>query len=214
MMTVADACIHPYPEGNSSLRRMAVEARELGFDTIVVPDAVTLTCPGVRIIPASIIRAESVRTVSGRLSRYNDGKSLVMVEAGENGFNRAVLNIRGVHVLRALHLARKQSFDHICARIAAERGIAVDIDISPLIHTSGPSRQRVLVRFAELIRLHDRYRFFLTVSSNARSVLHLRSANDIVLLCSLFGMEEDDVCEALSTVGNLIAPEGPVRVVS
>ena len=214
LMTVADACVHPYRDGNSSLRRMAVEARELGFDTLVVPGAAPLTVAGVRIIPAVIISGESVRTVSGRLSKCGDGQSLVMVEAGEKGFNRAVLNLRGVHVLRGLHRTRKQSFDHVCARSAAERSIAVDIDISPLIHITGTPRQRALGRFAELMRLHNRYRFLLTVSSNARSVLHLRSVDDIVLLCSLFGMEEGDAWEALATAGHLIAPAGPVRVVS
>jgi ribonuclease P/MRP protein subunit RPP1 len=193
---------------------MAVEARELGFDTIVVPDAAPLTYGGVRVIPAALFSGESVRTISGRLRKYGDGQSLIMVDAGENSYNRAVLNLKGVQVLRNISLARKQSFDHICARIAAERGTAVDLDLFPIIHTTGTSRQRVLARFGELIRLHSRYRFPLTISSNARSVLQLRSVDEIVLLCSLFGMGEDDVRAALATAGELLSPPGPVRVVS
>jgi ribonuclease P/MRP protein subunit RPP1 len=212
-MTVADACIHPYPGGDSSLRRMAVEARDLGFDTIVVPDATALTYSGVRVIPAVLIVEEGVRAVSGQLRKRGGGQSLVMVNAGENGFNRAVMNLKGVHVLRNLYLTRKQSFNHICARQAADRGVAIDLDLYPVIHAAGRTRQRVLVRFGELIRLYSRYRFPLTISSNARSVLDLRSVEEITLLCSLFGMEEDDVQAALSTAGSLMNPPGPVRVV-
>jgi len=212
-MTVADACIHPYPEGDSSLRRIAVEAGELGFDTIVVPDGAPLISSGVRVIPAVLIVEESVRAVSGQLRKRGDGQSLVMVNAGENGFNRAVMNLKGVHVLRNLHLTRKHSFNHICARQAADRGVAIDLDLYPVIHAAGRTRQRVLVRFGELIRLYSRYRFPLTISSNARSVLDLRSVEEITLLCSLFGMEEDDVQAALSTAGCLMNPPGPVRVV-
>jgi ribonuclease P/MRP protein subunit RPP1 len=212
-MTVADACIHPYPEGDSSLRRIAVEAGELGFDTIVVPDGAPLISSGVRVIPAVLIVEESVRAVSGQLRKRGGGQSLVMVNAGENGFNRAVMNLKGVHVLRNLYLTRKQSFNHICARQAADRGVAIDLDLYPVIHAAGRTRQRVLVRFGELIRLYSRYRFPLTISSNARSVLDLRSVEEITLLCSLFGMEEDDVQAALSTAGSLMNPPGPVRVV-
>lgn len=212
-MTVADTCIHPYPAGDSSLRRMAIEAGELGFDTIVVPDGLPIISCGVRVIPAALIAEESVRAVSGQIKKRGNGQSLVMVNAGENGFNRAVLNLKGVHVLRNLHLTRKQSFDHICARLAADRGVAVDLDLYPVIHAAGRTRQRVLVRFGELIRIYSRYRFPLTISSNARSVLDLRSVEEIILLCSLFGMEEDDVQAALSTVGGLMNPPGPVRVV-
>lgn len=212
-MTVADACLHPWPAGDSSLRRMAVEAKELGFDTMVVPDAAPQIYRGVRIIPAAILEGESVRAVSGRLRKAADGTSLIMVNAGENGFNRAVLGLKGVHVLRNLSRTRKQSFDHICARLAAERGIAIDLDLSPLIHTAGSARQRVLVRSGELVRLYSRYRFPLTISSNARSILDLRSADEIILICSLFGLEEDDVHAALSAPEYLLAPPGPVRVV-
>jgi ribonuclease P/MRP protein subunit RPP1 len=212
-MTVADACIHPYPEGDSSLRRMAVEAGELGFDTIVVPDGAPLISSGVRVIPAVLIVEESVRAVSGQLRKRGNGQSLVMVNAGENGFNRAVLNLKGVHVLRNLHLTRKQSFNHICARQAADRRVAIDLDLFPVIHAAGRTRQRVLVRFGELIRLYSRYRFPLTISSNARSVLDLRSVEEITLICSLFGMEEDDVRASLSTPGGLMNPPAPVRVV-
>ncbi len=212
-MTVADACLHPYPGGDSSLRRMAAEAGELGFDTIVVPDATPHSFSGVRIIPATILTGESIRAVSAGLRNVAGGKSLIMVNAGENGFNRSVLGLKGVHVLRNLSQTRKQSFDHICARFAAERGIAVDLDLYPVIHNEGSSRQRVLVRFGELIRLHSRHLFPLTISSNARSILDLRSVDEIVLICSLFGMEEDDVHAALSTTGYLLAPPGPVQVV-
>jgi ribonuclease P/MRP protein subunit RPP1 len=211
-MTIADACIHPYPEGDSSLRRMAVEAGELGFDSIVVPDGTPLIYSGVRVIPAVLIAEETVRAVSGQLRKRGNGQSLVMVNAGENGFNRAVLNLKGVHMLRNLHLTRKQSFNHVCARQAADRGVAIDLDLYPVIHAAGRTRQRVLVRFGELIRLYSRYRFPLTISSNARSVLDLRSVEEITLLCSLFGMEEDDVQAALTTVGGLLNPPGPVRV--
>jgi ribonuclease P/MRP protein subunit RPP1 len=212
-MTVADACIHPYPEGDSSLRRMAVEAGELGFDSIVVPDGTSFIYSGVRVIPAVLIAEESVRAVSGQLRKRGGGQSLVMVNAGENGFNRAVLNLKGVHMLRNLYLTRRQSFNHVCARLAADRGVAIDLDLYPVIHAAGRTRQRVLVRFGELIRLYSRYRFPLTISSNARSVLDLRSVEEITLLCSLFGMEEDDVRAALTTVGGLLNPPGPVRVV-
>ncbi|NYT07131.1 MAG: ribonuclease P [Methanomicrobiales archaeon] len=213
-MTVADTCLHPYPGGDSSLRRMAIEARELGFDTIVVPVATPHIASGVRVIPAAIIDGENIRAVSSRLRKVTDRNSLVMVNAGENGFNRAVMNLKGVHVLRNLSLTRKRSFDHICARLALERGIAVDIDLYPVIHTAGTSRQRILVRYGELISLHSRYPFPMTISSNARSVLDLRSVDEIILLCSLFGMAEDDVHAALSTAGDLLAPSGPVTVVS
>ncbi len=212
-MTTTDACLHPYPEGNSSLRRMAFEARALGFDSIVVPGAPSLEYYGVRVIPAILVAELNPRIISGLIRVNGEKRSLVVVNAGENGFNRSVLNLKGIHILRHVYKTRKNSFDHVSARLAAERGVAVDIDLYPIIHSSGLSRQRVMQRYQDLVTLYGRYRFPLTLSSNACSILDLRSVEEICLLCGLFGMEEDDVRAELGTAGSLLNKKGPVTVV-
>jgi len=213
-MTTTDACLHPYPDGNSSLRRMALEAGALGFDSIVVPDAPPQEYFGVRVIPAILIAELNPRVISGLIRANGQKQPLVMVNAGENGFNREILNLKGIHILRQVHKTRKNSFDHVSARLAAERGVAVDIDLSPIIHSSGLSRQRVMQRYNDLVTLFNRYRFSLTLSSNACSILDLRSVEEICLLCGLFSLEEDDVREGLGTAGSLLDQKGPVTVVT
>jgi len=213
-MTTTDACIHPYPDGNSSLRRMALDAGALGFDSIVVPDAPSLEYYGVQVIPAVLIADPNPRVIPGLIRTNGEKRALVMVNAGENGFNRAILNLKGIHILRHVHKTRKNSFDHVSARLAVERGVAVDLDLFPIIHDSGLSRQRVMQRYRDLITLYNRYRFPLTLSSNACSILDLRSVDEICLLCGLFGIEEDDARAELGTAGSLLNQKGPVTVVS
>ena len=213
-MTTTDACLHPYPDGNSSLRRMALEAGALGFDSIVVPDALPQEYFGVRVIPAILIAELNPRVISGLIRANGQKQPLVMVNAGENGFNREILNLKGIHILRQVHKIRKNSFDHVSARLAAERGVAVDIDLYPIIHSSGLSRQRVMQRYNDLVTLFNRYRFSLTLSSNACSILDLRSVEEICLLCGLFSLDEDDVHAGLGTAGSLLDQKGPVTVVT
>jgi len=213
-MTTTDACLHPYPDGNSSLRRMALEAGALGFDSIVVPDALPQEYFGVRVIPAILIAELNPRVISGLIRANGQKQPLVMVNAGENGFNREILNLKGIHILRQVHKTRKNSFDHVSARLAAERGVAVDIDLYPIIHSSGLSRQRVMQRYNDLVTLFNRYRFPLTLSSNACSILDLRSVEEICLLCGLFSLDEDDVHAGLGTAGSLLDQKGPVTVVT
>jgi ribonuclease P/MRP protein subunit RPP1 len=208
-----DTCVHPYPEGNTTLRRMALEAGALGFDSIVAPVSRESFYQGVRIIPSVLITEPDFRKISGLIKKRGKEGSLMMVNAGENGFNRGVLNMKGLHILRHLHKTQKNSFDHIAARYAADNRVAIDIDLYPLIHTCGVSRQKVLHRYLDIITLWSRYRFPLTLSSNAYSWLDLRSVDEISLLCGLFGMDEQDVIGALGTVDDLLIPPGPVREV-
>lgn len=208
-----DACIHPYPAGSDSVRRMAVEAGALGFAGVVVPGAEPGEYRGVRIIPAVIISEPDIRRVIVQIRKHGSGGALILVDAGDIGFNRAVLNHKGLHGLRRIHRTPKNAFDHVSARLAGEQGIAVDIDLSPILQEKGIVRQKVLNRYIDLMKLHSRFHFPLTVSSNACSVLDLRSPGEIGLICTLFGMEKDDTDRALQTAWNLLAPRDSVMVV-
>jgi ribonuclease P/MRP protein subunit RPP1 len=213
-MIATDGLVHPYPNGDSSLRRMALEARELGFDSIVATewdhcDGV----PGIVVTPGVLISANTVRGVISQLKRTGDANSLVLVNAGDNAFNRSVLSLKGIHILRNLHTTHKHSFDHITGRMAAEKGVAVDLDLRPLIHLRGNIRQKVLYRYQDLVRLQDRFGFPLTLSSNALSVLDQRSVRDMMHLTALFGLDKGRAGEALGTIGRLLSPERAVRVV-
>jgi ribonuclease P/MRP protein subunit RPP1 len=212
-MITTDGLVHPYPDGDSTIRRMALEARELGFDSIVTTHASLCEMEGVRVIPGVVISAPAVRGVISIINQAKGENRLVLVDAGENVFNRSVISLKGVHILRNLHKTSRHSFDHVTARIAAEKGVAIDLNLRPLIHLRGSIRQKVLQCYQDIVKLQKHYEFPVTISSNARSVLDQRSTRDMLLICALFGMEDAGVDEALSTIGRFLSPELPVRVI-
>jgi ribonuclease P/MRP protein subunit RPP1 len=213
-MIATDAAVHPYPSGDSSLRRMVLTARELGFDSMVaIGGGVEEEIDGVWVLCGVVLSSDNIQDIRGQIRKAGDRKALVMVNAGDYTFNRAILHIKGVHVIRHIERTHKKSFDHIMARMAAERSIAIDIDLQPVIHLRGYPRQKVLQRYRDLIRLHSRFGFPVTISSNAHSVLDQRSVRDLVLLCSLFDMEKEQVNEALAAIGKLRSGRRTVEVV-
>ena len=50
-MKITDACVYPYPVGDSSVRRFAIEARSFGYDSIVTADTPAGEVCGVTVIP-------------------------------------------------------------------------------------------------------------------------------------------------------------------
>jgi len=209
-MPLIDGCIHPYPAGDSSLRRMAIEARELGFDQVVATGG-TGEVPGV--LHGTIISAPSVKEVVSALQGIPRGEAVVMVTAGDLAFNRAVIGLRGVRVVKGVQRSPREAFNHVAAREAEAKGVAVELDLSPLAEGRGLPRQRVIARYRELLQLHRRYRFPFTLASNARSILGQRSVRDMVLLSRLFGMEEAEAMAALSSLDTILAGRSPVQVV-
>lgn len=214
-MELTDACVYPYPAGDASVRRMALTARELGFDSIVgIGESVGGEYAGVRILQGAVIREQAIKDVIPAVKRAESRADVVFVCAGDVTFTRTLSSLPGVGVITGIHLARRPGFDHVAAKSAAVKGIAVEITLVPLLQLRGHARQRVLQCYADILRLQRRYRFPLVIASGARSVLEQRSVRAVCGLCSLFGMREEEVVAALGNTGRIVEAAGPVEVIS
>ena len=213
-MKITDACVYPYPCGDSSVRRMALEAKALGFDRLVAADTPSGVFYGIEIYSGILIRDTAIRDLMSHIKRERNNEAVVSVQAGDNGFNRSVINLKGVHILRGLHSADKNAFDHVAAKMAADNRVAIDLDLSPLISGRGFTRQRVMHRYRDILVLKRRFEFPITLSSHARSILDMRAVREITGLCSLIGMDIPDVEMAFFGVDMITAPPNPaVKVI-
>jgi ribonuclease P/MRP protein subunit RPP1 len=214
-MKITDAAVFPYPCGDTSVRRMAIEAGSLGFDSLVAMDTPAGTCAGVDILSGIIIQDSPMRDVIGRVKRAKDSDTVISVAARDNGFNRAVLGLKGVHILRGIHTAEKNAFDHVTAKMAADNNVAIDLDLSVLIAARGIARQRAVHQYRDILIFERRFEFPVSLSSYARSYLDLRAVREITGICSLTGMDIGDVEKALDAVGRVTTPPlSAVRVIS
>lgn len=213
-MKFTDAAVCPFPNGDSSVRRLALEAAALGFDSLVAFDTPSAMYGDVEVRRGLFIQNAGMKDVIAQVKRANDPGTVVSVKAGDAGFNRGVVGFRGVHILRGIHAAEKNAFDHVTAKMAADNRVAVDIDLSCLISARGIARQKAIQRYRDVMVLEQRFEFPLTLSSYARSVLDMRAVREISGLCTLVGMDLPDVEKALAGVGRVTAPLEPaVKVV-
>lgn len=213
-MKITDAAVFPYPCGDTSVRRFALEAEALGFDSLVAVDTPPSRVGGIEVLTGVIIRGPAIKDVIADVKRVRDTRAVISVVAGDGGFNRAVTGIKGVHILRGIHAADKNAFDHVTAKMAADNGVAVDIDLSALITLRSVARQKAINRYRDILVLQHRFDFPLTLSTYARSALDLRAVREISGLCSLIAMDLPDVEQALAGVGTVTAPAVPaVRVI-
>ena len=137
-----------------------------------------------------------------------------MVEAGDNGFNRAILGVKGLHVLTGIHNADRHAFDHVTAKMAADNGIAIDISLVPVIQKRGVYRQKALHRYRDILMLSRKYSFPLILSTHATSVLDMRSVREISGLATLIGLDLTEIEKALAFAGTATSGTKPVRAIT
>ena len=213
-MKITDAAVWPYPAGDSSVRRLALEARELGFDSIVAIDTLPSVYDSVEILSGILVREGGMKEVMSRLKRARGTPAVLSVQAGDAGFNRAVVGIRGVHILRGINAADRTASITSLRRWRRTTGWQ---SISTSRRSSlpgGSPGQRAFQRYRDVMVLQNRFEFPLTVSSNARSVLDLRATREVSGLLSLLDMDLPVIERALNGVSEVTTPMQPsVRVI-
>jgi ribonuclease P/MRP protein subunit RPP1 len=214
-MKITDAAVFPYPSGDTSVRRLALEAKTLGFDSLVAMDTPAGSFDGIEVLSGIILQDAPMREVIARVKRVMHSGTVVSVSARDNGFNRAAIGLKGVHILRGIQAADKTAFDHVTAKMAADNNVAIDLDLSVLIAARGIARQRAIHRYRDVLTFERRFEFPVSLSSYARSYLDLRAVREITGLCSLIGMDIDRVEKAFDAVGRVTTPPAPaVRVIA
>ena len=215
-MQCIDGCVFPFPAGSHSIARIISELKVLGFTGAAICDS-----PGNKrvqtdflVFPSRYIKELTIRDIQKEIQMASREGALCQVRAGEGGINRTILTTPGVHMLCDLHNAPKNSFDRVCAQIAAEKNIAIDIRISPLRELRGVSRQRVIRQYEEILLLQNRYEFPLTISSGARSPYDMRSPRAITALLSEIGMDKNLIERSFATIPELMSGYSPVRRIS
>lgn len=215
-MVYGDACVIPFPKGDTTVRRLAYELWIRGI-TFAFADGIhsqqTFSFSdknAVSLFPIVFLKG-TYREIQNTVRDKKVQGVLNYVPVSDNKFTRTVLSQPVVFGLYDYHISPRDGFDRVCARMAEERGVAVDISVRPIIMSRGWERQKILRRYEELIRLWHRYRFPILISTHAQTVTDIRSPQALISLCSLFGLDKRETQEIISSLPNLIHPEKLVR---
>ena len=208
-----DGCIFPCPIGKFSVSLAVSELKELGFTGAVFIESKTqiVARNDFNLYPASYVTSPGIREIQKEIQGASRLGRLCMVRAGESTVNRSILTYPGVHILCDLHNAPKNAFDRVCAQIASERGVAVDLRLRPLWEQRGTARQRVIRLYEEIFLLHKRYGFPMTISSGAQTITDIRSFRSMEILLNEIGMDQKMIQASWETVPDLIRGVKPVR---
>jgi len=216
LMQYIDGCILLFQSGTCSVSRAESELKELGYTGMVACGVrpKNSSSSDFKIIPARYIKGSNFKNLQKEIQNPVEKDLYCMVQSGENGLNRSLLSLPGIHTLCDLHNAPKNAFDRFCAHLAAERNIALDIRVKPLWELRGVPRQRVIRVYEELLLLQNRYEFPLTISSGAQTLFDLRSSRAVNALLTEIGMDNDLINRSFASLPGLLEKRSSVQEIS
>jgi len=198
-------CVKVYPEGSSSISRMALTARNLGYKGIIIcncdPSRIFMQnaakmVKGIEIAIGAEVVASNSRALKSRVGALRTRYPFLMVHAAADETIRIAsedpnldLLVYPCDVRRPLAIATAKS--------AKDNQVSIGFDLSPLIRLRGSHRARWLQAVSQNLKLVRKFELSAIITTGARSHLDLRSPRDLAALAEVAGFLPEEAKEAL-----------------
>ncbi|MFB6300501.1 MAG: RNase P subunit p30 family protein [Halobacteriales archaeon] len=204
--------VHAVPVGTSTVARMAATATAYGFDGVIVrdrPDHAADYLPerireeyGIDLVDGIEITVDDPSQASGYVGNYRPKRTIVLVQGGSPAINRFAVQQEQVDVLTR-PLAGTGEIDDALVKAAAENGVRIEIDLGPVLRSTGGSRVEAIRSLRTLTTLVDHYETPFVVSAVPASHLQLRTPRELRAIGDVIGVSAEMIEAGLAEWGVL-----------
>ncbi|MDP3728950.1 MAG: RNase P subunit p30 family protein [bacterium] len=126
-------------------------------------------------------------------------KELVIVQGGDDTFNRLALSSKYVDILLDPHLGQRKDFmhqrnsglNHVLCALAREHSVAIGFSFSSILHSL--QRAKDLGRVIQNIHLCRKYKIPMVIGSFAKDAWDIRNEKDLQAFFKVLGMTGKEV---------------------
>ena len=203
--------VSAYPDGESTVSRLALAAREHGYGGITVRErtgneraaydpAAVGDRYGIDVVDGVEIRADSPQSASASIETVRSSHTLVIIRGSET-LNRFVAEQPRVDVLS--RPMADGDVDHVTVKAAVHNGVRLEFDFDAVLRTQGGRRVRALSALRKLRELVRAYDAPYVVSATPTSHLELRAPRELAALGAVVGFSRAEIEAGLAEWGRL-----------
>ena len=152
----------------------------------------------VELVKILVLRPRSDEELRSMIRKVRNKVEVVIVESDEYDLIRLACSDTRVDLLSLVYPRGAESFDHICARLASENNVALEINFSFMLNSK--NRVRTFRALRKVIMLCEKYKTPMIIVSGARDEWELRAPRDLASIASVLGM---DVARAIEGVSDI-----------
>jgi len=206
-------CLRAFPEGAASASRMALTAKGLGYQGIIIcnsepgrifmPQAAEKV-KGIEVAIGVEVTASGSKALKSRISALRARYPFIVIRAASEETIRVASEDPNVDLLMYPCEVRRP-LAIATARAAKLNQISIGFDLHPLVILRGSSRSRWLEAVRRNLQLVRKFELHPVITANAVSHLDLHTPRDLIAMAEVAGFEPDEAKEALRRPGILLA---------
>jgi ribonuclease P/MRP protein subunit RPP1 len=200
------------PKDTQTARQLMSKAARFGYCMVSVPFTSKLSEPdlqnmcaigkevGVDFVSRADYHPASEADLKHFLRKFRRRFEIICISCDNKEVARQAAKDRRVDLLNFGSLDfRKRFFDRAEAELACGCLAALEVDVKPLLVLEGPPRVRLLTSLRREIALAQEFHVPVVLSSGGGEERFLRYPRDLASLAYLFGMNETQALDAVST---------------
>ena len=128
------------------------------------------------------------------LNGYRNKSDYISCLGGDLKVNRSVCENRRIDVLSRPYYKRKDSgMNHVLAKEAQRNNVAIELCFRDILNNRLKYRARVISSFKEIMMFHRKFKFPLILTTDSKSIYHIRSTRDIAAFFRSIGFSDEEI---------------------
>ena len=128
------------------------------------------------------------------INKYRNKSNYISCLGGDLKVNRSVCENRRIDVLSRPYYKRKDSgMNHVLAKEAQRNNVAIELCFRDILNNRLKYRARVISSFKEIMMFHRKFKFPLILTTDSKSIYHVRSTRDIAAFFKSIGFSDEEI---------------------
>ena len=128
------------------------------------------------------------------INRYRNKSNYISCLGGDLKVNRSVCENHRIDVLSRPYYKRRDSgMNHVLAKEAQRNNVAIELCFRDILNNHRRYRANVISSFKEILMFHRKFKFPLILTTDSKSIYHVRSTRDIVAFFRSIGFNDEEI---------------------
>jgi ribonuclease P/MRP protein subunit RPP1 len=146
------------------------------------------------------INAGNLNDIRKNSRKYRNKTKFLSVFGGDSTINRIACENIQIDLLSRPYFKRRDcGINHILAKEACENNVAIELCFRDILTSYLSYRAKILSHFREIIKLHQKFKFPLVITTGSSSKFDIRSPRDISAIFSSIGLNEYEIKSCLNS---------------
>ena len=130
--------------------------------------------------------------------KFRNKTKFISVFGGDSRINRIACENIQIDLLSRPYFKRRDcGINHVLAKEAFENNVAIELCFKDILTSYLSYRAKILSHFRDIIKLHQKFKFPLLITTGSSSILDIRSPRDISSIFKSIGLNEDEIKKCL-----------------